>query len=62
LLAAGALDVAMQNQSSKKKFQIRKERLRNLTPKELAVVGGGNGMDDREPTISECDATDTCPV
>jgi hypothetical protein len=56
----------MRNQSSKKKFQISKERLRNLTPKELAVVGGGNGIDDqREQSVAECDtplATDTCPL
>jgi len=54
----------MRNQPSKKKFQIRKERLRNLTPNELAVVDGGNGMDDlREQSVAECgtDATDTCP-
>jgi len=54
----------MRTQSSKRKLQISKERLRNLTPKELAVVGGGNAMDDpREQSAAECDtpATDTCP-
>jgi len=52
----------MRNQSSKKKFQIRKERLRNLTPKELTVVGGGNEMEDprEQSAVVEC-ATDTCP-
>jgi hypothetical protein len=55
----------MRNQSSTKKLQISKERLRNLTPKELTVVGGGNGGDDvREASVVDCEtpmATDTCP-
>jgi hypothetical protein len=52
----------MGSQSSNKKLQIKKERLRKLTAEELRTVAGGNEMEDaRETSAGPCyPDTDTC--
>ncbi len=54
----------MRRRPEKKKLRIDKEKLRNLTPRELSAVGGGDCEGDRE-SATNCDTpggTDTCLI